>query len=176
MRQLFLLISLILLNGCGGDSEKFNSNCKESNELQKLIVNGETIDFKPTAFFAYKNDMMSYRLIITNYPQEEFKGFSALADGQIKLEIGIFDPEGDEYKPGEYTYKGNSNNKNRALFSLTMGDMRYYHQVSTGEPMDYGKIVITHVDENGMCGTAHLKGIKDNEVKLSFNVENVNKK
>jgi hypothetical protein len=143
------------------------AKCDQTNNVETVLVDSAAIDFKPTTIFAnYNKTWKTYRVVFINYDMASFGDFKSLEAGQIKMVVGISNPEGDVFKPGKYTYAGNENGKNQALFTLVIDSTSVYHNYADLE--NPGEINIISIDEKQICGTAHLFGQGGNEIKVSF--------
>lgn len=172
---LLLAASFIIFAACGGggddkkkdgETKEQSAKCDETNNVEIMKVDSVDLDFEIVEAFGNHVEGVSYRVIFTNYPFEEFSEYADLEEGKVKMVIGIFNPTGGEFMPGDYTYNGETN---KVAFTLENGPNNVYH--NTAGIDDPGKVVITHIDNNKICGTAHLIGQGGNEIKVSFSAD-----
>jgi len=145
--------------------------CDYPDSVEILKIDGKDFDAGFTNVFSNLYVGMSYRIIFTNYDLSEFSDFGDLKKGQVKMVIGLFEPEGGEFKPGKYTYDGENN---KVAFTLQVGDRNIYHNIEGIK--NPGEVEITSVNKGKICGTAHLMGTGGNEIKVSFGAEQVDLK
>lgn len=147
-------------------------SCNLQNNLELLVANGDTLDFKPTNIFANKYDNVSYRIIMTNYPMEAYSEYGELEEGQIKLVVGLIWPAGDDFEPGKYTH-GGTDGKNSLAYALVVGKKTYSMNYANMTEEEMGSVEVERVNKQGLCGTGHIRGQKGNELKFTFNTKHV---
>lgn len=143
-KKLILLISFLLISGCGGSGNKTAEALKtESSEKISMKFDGKEISFEPSyaRFATFKKGLIrnvsdiqnkdervdavvhriylaNYDLQLTNPSKQDYRRISF--DGQYRVEIQIEAeenaPENAQLKTGEYSYKKEPFNRISYIF------------------------------------------------------------
>lgn len=171
---LLLLIPLIMTacnkkdgDGDGGDVAK-GGDCPSETKITVLKTSdGDLGGFDHIAAYANFNKTFgTYRAIFINYPKSEDSDFKSHEGDEKKIVIGVFNRDGDDLKPGDFTLF------NPNTFSAQLESADGLAAASSINEEDIGGVNITRIDDEMICGTVDVKDSSGFELKGSFALKN----
>ncbi|MCB9195850.1 MAG: hypothetical protein H6598_06475 [Flavobacteriales bacterium] len=151
-------------------NETINEVSGGKNEITKLKFDDTDQDFDQKYVYANFNSIyQSYRIIYLNYDKKEDSDFGQRTGDQMKIVIGLFNPDGGEFKPGKYTWAGNSTGMNKIAVQVETGNG--LKTCNTAGIEDAGYVEITNVSKEFIKGNFHVNGVGF-EVSGSFDTKN----
>jgi len=170
---------LVVFNSCSGGSDKSsdkgdkeqpsNDKCNGINKVEKFTFNDVdyTFDIKGVSCDLTKG--LSYRVILTNYEDWD-KSVSKMVEGDVKIILALSSPKDGVFKDGLYTYGNNGDKDNKVALSVyvgTSGNQTFnYANIE-----DAGFMEISYLDDNQICGKAHLIGQNNSEIIAEFSAQ-----
>lgn len=165
-------IVLILTNTSCSDkesgSESSPDSLTESSDVSSQVSGGKSEilqlkfddtdqDFDQKYVYANFNSIyQSYRIIYLNYDKSEDSDFGQRTGNQTKIIVGLFNPEGGEFKPGKYTWEGNSSGMNKIAVQVETGNgLKTCNTAGIENP---GFVEITNVSKESIKGNFHVYG------------------
>jgi hypothetical protein len=160
---------LIYLSGV---SFSYRSDCPE-NQLTIVKDSSLNMDIKnfpfKTAYGNFNKTYNSYRAIFINYDRELDSDFGQREGEQVKVIIMVFNMSGAALTTGDYTLSGGSTGNQFAVGIETAKGTTY---AASYMDADIGKVVVTRIDDEMLCGEVNITDSRGMVVKGTFSVEN----
>lgn len=148
------------------------SDCPE-NKLTIVKDSSLNMDIKDfpfkTAYGNFNKTYNSYRAIFINYNREQDSDFGQREGDQVKVIVMVFNMSGAALTTGDYTLSGGSTGNQFAVGIETAKGTTY---AASYMDADIGKVVITRLDDEMLCGEVNITDSRGMVVKGTFSVEN----